>query len=72
MTCFRQCKPLLIAALLIVLAPAKGETQSHIAYLVSDIRIPFWDILHAGIAAEADKQGYALHIHSAQNSRQRD
>lgn len=55
-----------------MLAPAKGETQSHIAYLVSDIRIPFWDILHAGIAAEADKQGYALHIHSAQNSRQKE
>ncbi|ERS86158.1 sugar ABC transporter substrate-binding protein [Marinobacter sp. EVN1] len=45
-------------------AAAQGRT---LAYLVPDIRIPFWDIMARGIHQKATELGYELSVHSADN-----
>ena len=45
-----------------------GTTQKKLVYLVSDLRIPFWDIMARGIQRKADELGYSLEIISANNS----
>ncbi len=52
-------------------APAPAG-ERRLAYLVSDLRIPFWDILRHGIAARAAALGYGLEVHSAENSAKRE
>ncbi|WP_228766856.1 MULTISPECIES: substrate-binding domain-containing protein [Thiomicrorhabdus] len=42
------------------------ETKT-LAYLVSDIRIPFWEIMSRGIRKQAEELGYKIEIYSAQN-----
>lgn len=44
-------------------------SQKKVAYLVSDIRIPFWSILAKGIESNANKLGYAFEAYSANNSK---
>lgn len=41
--------------------------EKKLAYLVSDIRIPFWEIMARGIRAQASELGYKLSVHSADN-----
>lgn len=41
--------------------------EKKIAYLVSDIRIPFWSIMAKGIKKDAAKYGYEVIILSANN-----
>jgi len=43
------------------------SANEKIAYLVSDIRIPFWEIMSKGIESKAKKLGYELSIYSADN-----
>ena len=38
-----------------------------LAYLVSDIRIPFWSIMASGISQKATELGYEVEIYSANN-----
>ncbi|MDD2780896.1 substrate-binding domain-containing protein [Sulfuricurvum sp.] len=40
-----------------------------LAYIVSDMRIPFWSIMARGIDFSAAQKGYDLEIYSAENSR---
>ena len=43
--------------------------KKKIAYIVSDIRIPFWEIMSKGIKKSASEKGYTLEILSANNSK---
>lgn len=45
----------------------QASQNNRIAYLVSDIRIPFWEIMSRGMKAEAKSLGYELEIYSADN-----
>lgn len=42
-------------------------SKKKIAYIVSDIRIPFWEIMSRGIKNSADKLGYEVSIYSSGN-----
>ena len=44
----------------------------RLAYLVSDLRIPFWGIMGRGIESAARELGYRIDIHSAENSAKRE
>jgi ribose transport system substrate-binding protein len=44
-----------------------NETKK-LAYLVSDINIPFWEIMSRGIKNEAKNNGYEVVVYSANNS----
>lgn len=48
---------------------AQTVTNKKIAYIVSDISIPFWDIMARGIKNKADKLGYKIDIYSAGNNK---
>ncbi len=45
-----------------------AAAQKKLVYLVSDLRIPFWEIMARGIQRQADELGYSLEIISANNS----
>ncbi|MBD3823818.1 MAG: substrate-binding domain-containing protein [Epsilonproteobacteria bacterium] len=49
-----------------------AEPSKRIAYLVSDIRIPFWQIMSRGIESKAARLGYSVEIYSADNSLKRE
>ncbi|WP_304543485.1 substrate-binding domain-containing protein [Sulfurimonas microaerophilic] len=48
--------------------PQKVSQNKKIAYLVSDLKIPFWDIMRKGIVYKTNTLGYELQIYDAQNS----
>lgn len=58
---------LLFALSLLCAGSAHAESRK-LAYLVSDLRIPFWDIMMRGIASRAKAQGYDLVVYSAENN----
>jgi ribose transport system substrate-binding protein len=60
---------LLIMATLLAFTPvyAQQSNGKKLVYLVSDLRIPFWDIMKRGIENRARELGYELHVHSAEN-----
>ena len=39
-----------------------------LVYIVSDISIPFWEIMSKGIKEEASKVGYSIEVYSSNNS----
>ena len=53
-------------AMLFQTATASAEVR-HLAYLVSDARIPFWVIMKRGIESRAAALGYRVDVYSAQN-----
>lgn len=55
--------------LVIVSALSANEPQTKkIAYLVSDLKIPFWDIMRKGIVHQAKTLHYELQVYNADNS----
>lgn len=58
-------------ALLILLLPVSGvaiaEAKGRIVYLVSDLRIPFWEIMWRGAKHQADALNYQITVYSADN-----
>ncbi len=70
MTPLRLAVSLLFPLLLLFGQAEAGEKR--LAYLVSDIRIPFWDIMRRGIEEQATSLGYQVVAHSAENSAQRE
>jgi ribose transport system substrate-binding protein len=46
---------------------ADENRKKRLAYLVSDINIPFWSIMAKGIKYEANQRGYEIDIYSASN-----
>lgn len=58
-----------VLALLISPTPLRAEASSKkLVYIVSDARIPFWDIMGRGAASTADSLGYEFEIMSSNNS----
>lgn len=55
-----------------VQATAKVTESKKLAYIVSDIRIPFWEIMGRGIKNSANSLGYELQILSSENSAKRE
>ncbi|EKV29809.1 Ribose ABC transporter, periplasmic ribose-binding protein RbsB [Caenispirillum salinarum AK4] len=45
-----------------------AAASPRLAYLVSDLRIPFWDIMWRGVRSEARQRSYAVEVLSAGNS----
>lgn len=43
------------------------EPKKKLAYIVSDLRIPFWDIMWRGIKNRAESLGYEAVVYSAKN-----
>jgi len=50
------------------LSPAEGQNAKKLAYIVSDLRIPFWDIMWRGVKQRAEKLAYEAVVYSANNS----
>jgi ribose transport system substrate-binding protein len=48
-------------------ATADETPKKMLVYLVSDLRIPFWDIMWRGIEARGKKLGYDVSVYSAEN-----
>jgi len=61
-----------LAALLLAAGAAfaadSPAAPARLVYLVSDLRIPFWEIMSRGIRAAAAERGYAVDVYSADNS----
>lgn len=57
---------------LYVAADGADDREKQIAYLVSDLRIPFWEIMSRGVRSEVEAQGYSLTVYSADNSSKRE
>jgi len=69
-TLSRLLLPLMLFAALVttsVYAETTTNTTKTLAYLVSDNRIPFWNILNRGIQSQAESLGYQVHTLSANN-----
>ncbi|QKI89860.1 substrate-binding domain-containing protein [Thiomicrorhabdus xiamenensis] len=49
-----------------------SDKAPKLAYLVSDIHIPFWEIMSRGIQEQARTLGYQLEIYSAHNEAKRE
>ncbi|MET0104157.1 MAG: substrate-binding domain-containing protein [Sedimenticola sp.] len=47
---------------------ADKQPDKKLAYIVSDIRIPFWDIMDRGVKSAARELGYSVQTYSAANS----
>jgi len=67
-------KIFLVALILpiIALLHANNIDKKKIAYLVTDMNIPFWEIMSRGIKQRADLLGYELKIYNAKNSAKRE
>lgn len=55
-----------------LLATPKNQIKKKLVYIVSDTRIPFWEIMSRGIKNRADSLGYEIEIFSAENSARRE
>lgn len=60
-------KILLIVLIFSTCSVLLANEQKNIAYMVSDIKIPFWNIMAKGIKAKAKEKGYSVNIYSANN-----
>ncbi|QSR34619.1 sugar ABC transporter substrate-binding protein [Marinobacterium iners] len=54
---------------LLLLSPLVSATETpRLAYLVSDVRIPFWSIMAGGAKQRAAELGFTLDVYSADNN----
>ena len=51
---------------------AAHASEGRLVYLVSDLRIPFWDIMWRGIRQRAQALNYSIEVHSAENDAKRE
>lgn len=66
------CCKTLVCSLLFLFCASSFSVEAYaqekrLAYLVSDARIPFWQIMADGIRHEADELGYSVSVYSADN-----
>jgi ribose transport system substrate-binding protein len=54
---------------LLLLGITSFAQEKKVVYIVSDIRIPFWEIMSRGIQKAANERGYELEILSANNDK---
>ena len=62
---------LIIMVLALLISPSSlraEESSKKLVYIVSDARIPFWDIMGRGASSMADSLGYEFEILSSDNS----
>lgn len=72
---FRACAAGVMLALLSAMAmwpEGAAAADKRLAYLVSDLRIPFWDIMKRGIVSRAAALGYTVSVQSANNDARRE
>ena len=50
----------------------QNSSPKTIAYIVSDLRIPFWDIMWRGVKSKAEALGYGVSVYSADNDAKRE
>lgn len=50
----------------------KQAAKNKLVYIVSDIRIPFWDIMARGIKNKAKEKGYEVEVLSADNIKKKE
>lgn len=62
----------LLLVLLLLAAGAAAAGEKRLAYLVSDLNIPFWDIMRRGIDSRAATLGYRTLVYSAGNDPRRE
>lgn len=60
--------PLFVLAILLSSTVAHADAQKKLAYIVSDISIPFWDIMSRGIQSKSAEYGYDISVMTAENS----
>jgi len=65
---FGQFFALLFIALSLLYTGVAHAEGRRLAYLVSDSRIPYWDIMKRGIESRAESLGYELTVYSAENN----
>ena len=61
-----------IFLLIISFSFLEANQNKKLAYIVSDTRIPFWEIMSRGIKSEADALGYELEVYSADNIKKKE
>ena len=49
-----------------------NQTSKKLAYIVSDIRIPFWEIMSRGVVSSCHSLGYGVEVYSADNIAKRE
>lgn len=59
--------PFYVIAIIASSSHAYSEENKKIAYIVSDIRIPFWEIMSRGIQSKSVEYGYDVSVMSADN-----
>lgn len=47
---------------------AQDKATKTLAYIVSDLKIPFWSIMERGILSKAQELGYKIQTYSSENS----
>ncbi|MCT7533018.1 substrate-binding domain-containing protein [Aliarcobacter cryaerophilus] len=57
----------IIVLLLFFISNLYSNQQKKLAYIVSDINIPFWQIISKGIKDKSNELGYEIHIYSSNN-----
>ena len=63
---------ILLVATAFLLSPVLLAAEKQLAYLVSDTRIPFWDIMKRGVDQRATSLGYKVQVYSADNDPRRE
>ncbi|MFZ5484465.1 MAG: substrate-binding domain-containing protein [Pseudomonadota bacterium] len=63
---------LLLLGVALTISGSVLAEDKRLAYIVSDLRIPFWDILRRGVTHQAEQLGYRLEVYSAENSAKRE
>ncbi|MFY9099961.1 substrate-binding domain-containing protein [Aliarcobacter cryaerophilus] len=57
----------IIILFLLLLSSLFANQHKKLAYIVSDINIPFWQIISKGIKDKSNELGYEIHIYSSNN-----
>ncbi|MGJ0289397.1 substrate-binding domain-containing protein [Aliarcobacter cryaerophilus] len=57
----------IIILFLLFLSSLFANQHKRLAYIVSDINIPFWQIISKGIKDKSNELGYEIHIYSSNN-----
>ena len=57
----------IMVLLLFFISNLYSHQQKKLAYIVSDINIPFWQIISKGIKDKSNELGYEIHIYSSNN-----
>ena len=57
----------MMVLLLFFISNLYSNQQKKLAYIVSDINIPFWQIISKGIKDKSNELGYEIHIYSSNN-----